>query len=43
MMSRLMSLCELYISKYVERTTKDSIEKANIDIIGEVFRYVPKF
>ena len=35
-MSRLMSLCELYISKHVERATKDSIAKANVDIIGEV-------
>ncbi|XP_064402041.1 rho-related protein racA-like isoform X2 [Halichondria panicea] len=33
-MSRLMSLCELYISKHVERATKDSISKANVDIIG---------
>ncbi|XP_064402043.1 rho-related protein racA-like [Halichondria panicea] len=32
-MSRLMSLCELYISKHVERATKDSIAKANVDII----------
>ncbi|XP_064392713.1 rho-related protein racA-like isoform X2 [Halichondria panicea] len=34
MMSRLMSLCELYISKHVERATKDFIAKANVDIIG---------
>ena len=35
-MNRLMSLCELHISKHVERATKDSIAKANVDIIGEV-------
>ena len=37
-MSRLMSLCELYISKHVERATKGSISKANVDIIGEVIQ-----
>ncbi|XP_064386490.1 rho-related protein racA-like [Halichondria panicea] len=33
-MSRLMSLCELYISKHVERATKHSIAKADVDVIG---------
>ncbi len=37
-MSRLKSLCELYISKHVQRATKDSIAKTNVDIIGEVIR-----
>ncbi len=36
-MERLMCLCELYISKHVERATKDSIAKADIDIIGESY------
>ena len=31
---RLMTLCELYISKMVEKATKDNIEKAEIDVIG---------
>ncbi len=43
MMSRLMSLCELYISKHVERATKDSIAKTNVDIIGEVIRSFYKY
>jgi len=33
-MSRLVTLCELYISKAVETATKDDIVKADIDIIG---------
>ncbi len=46
-MSRLMSLCELYISKHVERATKYSIAKADVDIIhvGKVIHslsYQPK-
>ncbi len=44
-MSRLMSLCELYISKHVERATKHSIAKADVDVIGEVIHslsYQPK-
>ncbi len=36
-MNRLMSLCELFISKDVERATKDSIEKADVNIIGHSF------
>jgi len=31
---RLLSLCELAVSKMVEVATKDGIEKADIDIIG---------
>lgn len=34
-MPRLMSLCELYISKEVERVTSASIAQAEADIIGE--------
>jgi len=32
--SRLVTLCELYISKAVEKATTDGIEKADIDVIG---------
>lgn len=32
---RLMSLCELYISKHVEKATAESISNAGVDIIGE--------
>ena len=31
---RLMALCELYISKEVERLTAKSITHANLDVIG---------
>ena len=31
---RLMALCELYISKYVEKATAKSISEADVDIIG---------
>jgi len=31
---RLLSMCELYVSKMVEVATKDGIEKADIDLIG---------
>jgi hypothetical protein len=31
---RLISLCELYISKEVERATTDGIEKADINVVG---------
>lgn len=31
---RLMALCELYISKEVERLTADSIAHADLDVIG---------
>lgn len=34
-MPRLMSLCELYISKEVERVTAASIAQADVDVIGE--------
>lgn len=34
---RLMALCELYISKEVERATMASIAQADVDIIGECF------
>jgi len=33
-LSRLVTLCELYISKAVEVATKDDIAKADIDVIG---------
>ncbi|KAK3769161.1 hypothetical protein RRG08_014024 [Elysia crispata] len=32
--SRLVNLCELYISKEVDRACRDRIEKAEIDVIG---------
>jgi len=32
--SRLVTLCELFLSKVVERETKDDITKADVDIIG---------
>ena len=34
-MPRLMVLCELYISKEVERATAESIAQADIDVIGK--------
>ena len=33
-MPRLTALCELYISKHVERATSESIAQADVDIIG---------
>ena len=33
-MPRLSALCELYISKYVERATSDSIAQSDVNIIG---------
>jgi GTPase SAR1 family protein len=33
-MSRLVTLCELYISKSIEKATTDAIEKADTDIIN---------
>lgn len=33
-MTRLVTLCELYISKAVEVATQDDITKADIDVIG---------
>ena len=33
---RLMALCELYISKEVERETADSIAQAEVSVIGEL-------
>ena len=32
--NRLMNLCELHISKKVEESAKDGIEKSKIDVIG---------
>ena len=32
---RLMALCELYISKEVERATAESITQADVDVVGE--------
>ena len=37
-MPRLTALCELYISKHVERATSDSIARADVDIIGNTSR-----
>ena len=34
-MPRLMALCELYISKQVEKATAKCIAQADVDIIGE--------
>ena len=34
-MPRLTALCELYISKHVERATSESIAQADVDIIGK--------
>ncbi len=34
-MPRLMSLCELYVSKEVERLTAASIANAEVDVIGQ--------
>ncbi len=31
---RLVTLCELYITKEVETATSDGIEKADIDVVG---------
>ena len=31
---RLMALCELYVSKEVERLTADSIAQADLNVIG---------
>ena len=39
-MPRLMVLCELYISKEVERATAESIAQADIDVIGKRERVV---
>ena len=33
-MPRLTALCELYISKHVERATSESIAQADVNIIG---------
>ncbi len=35
-MPRLMALCELYISKEVERVTSASIAQADVDVIGKL-------
>ena len=35
-MPRLMSMCELYVSKEVERQTAVSIAEAEVDVIGKV-------
>lgn len=41
--SRLVTLCELYLSKLVERETKDDIAKADVDIIGILSPLLPHF
>merc|ERR1712000_120955 len=33
-MNRLTTLCELYISKTIEKETTEGIERAKIDVIG---------
>ena len=38
-MPRLTALCELYISKHVERATSESIAQADVDIIGKHNNY----
>ena len=40
-MSRLTSLCELYITKEVDRATSKCIARANIDIIGKLTIITP--
>ena len=35
-MPRLMTMCELYISKEVERVTAASIAQAEVDVIGQL-------
>lgn len=35
-LTRLVSLCELYITKEVERAVTDQIAKADIDVIGKL-------
>ena len=34
-MPRLMSMCELYTSKIVEKATVRSIAEADVDVVGE--------
>ena len=34
---RLMTMCELYMSKEVEKATTKSIAKADVDIIGKFY------
>ena len=38
-MPRLMTLCELYISKQVEKATAQSIAKADVDVVGKSSAY----
>lgn len=33
-MPRLMALCELYVSKEVEKATTQSIAQADVDVVG---------
>ena len=39
-MPRLTALCELYISKHVERATSESIAQADVDIIGRPHNHI---
>ena len=34
-MPRLMALCELYVSKEVEKATTQSIAEADVDVVGK--------
>ena len=34
-MPRLMALCELYVSKVVEKATAQSIAEADVDVVGK--------
>jgi len=36
-MSRLVTLCELYISKMIEKATAQSVDKADIDVVGILY------
>ena len=42
-MPRLTTLCELYISKHVERATSESIAQANVDIIGITLKHLRQY
>ena len=35
-MPRLMALCELYVSKQVEKATAKSIAEADVDVVGKL-------
>lgn len=39
-MKRLINLCELYITKLVDKACAESIAKADIDVIGEQYNSI---